>query len=182
MILSAGCLNMHCHIYSLYGNLRLGSMVDVLGAQDLLGSWQASSSFQAWSQLGSLRLCLCLFLILDKVGSGSHYMRQKPTSACLGFGEPHTAVSWGFCGWPGGCLPVHGGLAAPGWASAPFSSKWCLWHGPAPPWWLLKAVAVGMLETVSSGSLPSGGINPQPYSSPTIQTKFLGLYFLIAGI
>lgn len=68
---------MHHRIYSHYGNLRLGSMVDVLGAQNLLGSWPALSSLQAGSQLGSLRLCLCLFLVLDEVGSGRLYVRQK---------------------------------------------------------------------------------------------------------
>lgn len=41
------------------------------------------------ASLALLRLCLCLFLVLDKVGSGSHYMRQKLTSACLGLGEQY---------------------------------------------------------------------------------------------
>lgn len=171
---------MHLHIYSHYGNLRLGSTVDALGAQDLLGSWQALSLLQAWSQLGSLRLCLCLFLVLDKVGSGSRYVHQKLTSACLGLGEQPTAVSWGFCGWPGGCLPAHRGLVDPAQASEPVGGKCCLGHGPAPPRRLLEAV--GTLEMVSSGSLPSGRIKPQPYSSSTTQTKVFGPHFLVAGI
>lgn len=108
---------MRCCIYSHYGNPKLGSVVDVLGAQDLLGSWQALSSLQAWSYLGSLGLCLCLFLVLDKVGSGSRYTHQKLTSACLGF---YGAVNCWYLGvlWLAGiCLPVPGGLAALGWVS-----------------------------------------------------------------
>lgn len=148
---------MHCFIYSHYGNLRLGSRVDVLGwFAGFLAGTLISPGLKLSQFFG---FCLCLFPILDKVGSGSHYTHQRLPCACLGLVELWTAGIWGF--WAH-CL---GGVSVPLGMSA--AHPW-----PSTTRVLLEAMPEGIPEPFPSGPLPQVDLAP----STTAQIKPLGAF------